>query len=165
MYSETSLLQGMPPSADVAQRGRRRRSCSVIAEQQQRTPRPSGRRADARRQRESRCHRRRRSLARCTSLLGEELLQLRPVLRALLDDAGPARLVGLGAEGLASAPLNSITWMPAAFCLSMSASFSLADVGGLRLDPGRRVGDHLASAASLSLPQAFLLIRMLTSAL
>src|SRR5262245_27844209 len=72
-------------------------------------------------------------------LLGKECLQLRAMLRALTDHAGPPRFVGLGAKVLTQRnDLNARRFLLGAIGLIL-----LGNVGGLPLDPGSGISDDL----------------------
>src|SRR6188474_2622376 len=67
------------------------------------------------------------------------------MLRALLDDAGPARFVGLGQVGLAVRAFE-LDRLDAGLLLALDVGRVRGRLEGsrIRLDQGRRIGDHLA---------------------
>src|SRR5215510_12843411 len=73
-------------------------------------------------------------------LLGKQRLEFWPMLGALPDHPGPARFIGLGAELLAQG--NDLD--ARRLLLGNIGFVLLADVGGLRLDPGGGGADDLA---------------------
>src|SRR5262245_28269632 len=135
MYSDTSLLQGIPPWPML----RDRTSPPIIKVMPSTSSaataiRPSSK---APYQRESTAiFVPRLSRAR---LLRKECLQFRPMLRALPHYAGPPRLVGLGAKILA----QRNDFDARRLLLGDIGLVLLGNIGGLRLDPGGGIGDDL----------------------
>src|SRR5262245_17072271 len=139
MFSETSLLQAIPPrprfrvatSAPISRvmDNSSRQATSIITSK----TRPSTA--------EMRCM----SVppSRPSTGLGEELLQLRAVLRALLDDAGPAGLVGFVAIGGALGPFELDHRNAGGFLLGDVGLVLLCRLRRLPLDPCCRIGNHL----------------------
>src|SRR5436190_6564933 len=144
MYSEASLLHAMPPSPALRRPTSVPISSVMISTMALASSiKPSRRRPKA-------------LDARCIGAfpvwfggrslrLGEELPKLRPVLRALLDDAGPGGLVGLGEVGVALRALE-LDHLDAGLLLLLDllGVFLVLDGRPVGFDHGRRVGEHLA---------------------
>src|SRR5215470_10686053 len=132
MYSETSLLQLTPPVATL----RRITSAPIISIMTSTSTAASSIRAssNAPYQRDSALMA--GPLPRPFSVrLDEQLLELRPVFRALLDHAGPARLEGLLAI-LGRLGVGELDHLDAGSPLLGGFSLVLlGHLGGLRLDP------------------------------
>src|SRR5712671_5849390 len=143
MYSDASLLQATPPSPAL----RRPTSAPISSvmtstSAQAASISPPKRRPKAP---DARCIGPPRAFAGCSLRLGEIFPELRPVLRALLDDPRPGGFVGLGEEGCAFRALE-FDDLNAGLLLALDLLGVLLVLDGrpLCLDHGCGVGEHLA---------------------
>src|SRR3972149_5984947 len=140
MLSETSLLHAPPPKPGLGVKTSAPiNSVMASSKKQARTMRRSSRTSKALDSRSMISS----TLAWCDCSfgLGEELPELDTVLRALFQNTSPARFIGLCPEGCCVGALE-IDHLDARRLLPRDVDFvRLGDLRGLRLDPGRRIGD------------------------